>query len=250
MTTRKQYVGVLTLFFLTACTVPPVQLPDPIRHPLPAPSPTDAVLTLEFTSALADPFPVTSGPTESYGRYAVASQFLARLSPQVERLSSPSSARRVTLSVHLVELDTRYHRLGRLPLLGPPYATYRRVGVRPASFSAGWENEWDADIPAEIRKGVTLVVALGLSGDGIAPLQTTLTIARDTIVEGREFDPDHAYLYTDLLDQTLRAAVAEITLWVQGHLRPRQALGLPPLQRRYGLPCAAHKQLLQTVVEN
>jgi hypothetical protein len=99
--------------------------------------------------------------------------------------------------------------------------------VRQATFSPAGENEWDADIPAEIRKGVTLVVALGLTGDGIAPLQTTLTIERDTVVDRREFDPDHSYLYTDLLDQTLRAAVTEITLWVQRHLRPQQALVLP-----------------------
>jgi len=235
MTTRQRYAGILALVFLGACTVPPVQLPNPTRHPLPAPSPIDAVLTLKLTSALADPYPVTSGPAESYGRYAVADQFRALLAPQVTRLSSPSSPRRATLSVHLAELNTRYHRLGgRLPsppFLGRPYAAHRRVGVRQATVSPAGADAWDADIPAEIRKGVSLVVELGLSGDGIEPLQTTLTIERDTVVDRREFDPNHAYLYTDLLVQTLRAAVSEITLWVHRHLRPRQALELPSLER-------------------
>ena len=78
---------------------------------------------------------------------------------------------------------------------------------------------WDADIPAEIRKGATLIATVELSGDGVPPLRQTVTAEVDDLITRWEFDPRDAYSYTDILDNTLRVATARITEIVQNHLR-------------------------------
>ncbi len=226
MTTIRTWCVTTSLVLLVGCGGRSVHMPSPDVLPLPAPATTGFALTLGVTSELSEPYPITSGPGESYAYYAVAAQFRALLERQVAHLSDPGSPRRGTLSVRLTELTTRYRRLGTLsppaPKSGLYYASLDPAQVVLAEFSEPQLVDRDDDIPEEIRKGATLVAEVTLEADGVAPLQRIVTAEHDTVVGRWEFDPRDAYSYTRVLDQALRAAVAEITALVQGHLMPGQ----------------------------
>ncbi|MDF1552514.1 MAG: hypothetical protein P1P84_05595 [Deferrisomatales bacterium] len=216
--------------FLLGCSLAPTRLAGPEVQPLPPPPRTPYAIDLVYTSALADPYYVMAGPAESYARYSITAQFAALLQHQLVQLSDPGSARAATLTVHLSALTTRYRRLGSSPPPAAPQGTrYAMLGSDPPAILAAWQTgrfgdlmdreDQDADIPAEIRKGATLIATVEISGDGVAPLRQTVTAEYDDLITRWEFDPRDAYSYTDVLDQTLRVATAEITAIVQTTLQ-------------------------------
>ncbi len=222
--------AVLAVGFFLGCSWAPVRLAGPEVHPIPPPPRTPYAIDLVYSSELTDPYYVMSGPGESYARYSITAQFQALLESQRVQLSDPASERSATLAVHLSELTTRYRRLGGSP---PPAAPrgprYALPGAGPRVVLASWQaggpghmldrEGGDADIPAEIRKGATLIATVELSGDGVPPLRQTVTAEVDDLITRWEFDPRDAYSYTDILDNTLRVATARITEIVQNHLR-------------------------------
>ncbi|HSH69796.1 MAG TPA: hypothetical protein VK997_07750 [Deferrisomatales bacterium] len=231
MTTMLRYPwAFLAGGFFLGCSLAPVRLAGPEVYPLPPLPRTPYAIELVYTSALADPYYVMAGPAESYARYSITTQFEALLRHQLVQLSDPASDRSATLAVHLSALTTRYRRLGSSP---PPTAPqgprYAMLGTDPPAFLAAWQTgrfgdlmdreDQDADIPAEIRKGATLFATVELSGDGVPSLRQSVAAEYDDLITRWEFDPRDAYSYTDVLDQTLRVATAEITAIVQTTLK-------------------------------
>jgi hypothetical protein len=196
---------------LAGCASPgPQSLPEPLP-PLPY------RITLEFTSAIPDPYYVLSGPSESYLRVPFNSWAKGALLRRLAVRSAGVGAPEVTLRVHLVSLQTSYREVGSGPGGGVPLSS----GLIGPLLLVGDDLEGGdgRHIPTEIHKGARLEAELRLDREGRSLVRKNLTPEVRETVYWEDFN-DWSYDYGDVLRQVIGRLVKDVDDALQGIVTP------------------------------
>lgn len=190
----------------------PKEIPPPLVERVPY------KILLHYSSDLANPYYVLSGPFQSYGRFAVNESFQRRLEVYAEAKSTTSAIQTLELTVHAKELLTTYDRLGGLPEERRPsrvaQAGLLGRGDWPLSvFNSRSDGPFD-DLPEQITKTATLQLEISISLAGV-PL-TTQNLAPRIVQILERYDLGlGTYDYHPLISGVQEQALAEIDRLLQ-----------------------------------
>ncbi|MHB8765639.1 MAG: hypothetical protein ACYDA8_15075 [Deferrisomatales bacterium] len=194
MSTRSALAVLSLTLAACAAAVPPAPAPEPVPYRL----------ELRFESRVPEPYPVLSGPAESYERLPVNGRLAGLLAQRLAARSAPGATEAAEVAVTLREVSTSYRALGaaeptgddRLAALGrPPHTTV-------AEFLLGEGDSW---APAEIHKGVWVRLRATVRAGGAVRGEKEIEAeARETVLR-QDFDR-WAYDYGPLVDRALAAA--------------------------------------------
>jgi hypothetical protein len=181
-------IGVL-LLSVTGCGFA-LRAPAPTVEPL-----AGHRLAVSFSSEVADPYPVLSGPAQSYQLLRLNDRFRGALEQYARRKSAPEGGHRVRLAVHLRSASTSYEEVGASEGNGDSLLA-RTIHGHPLG-------------PAELTKGVRLHFRLSLSeGEReLPPLE--LQVDSSESIDRLHFDA-WSYDYTGVFEEAVAEAVAAV----------------------------------------
>lgn len=201
----KYLLPLLLSLALLACI--PKEPPPPLVEKAPF------KLLVHFSSELPDPYYVTSGPFQSYQRFAVNDSFQRRLRAYAAAKSDPLASQALELSVHLISLQTSYDRLGSLPgskgFSGVLMAGAGWRGGGPVADLDSFDRDPFDDLPEQITKTATLSAAVGISWPGQAEIRDTV-VGRSVEVLERWDMGLGMYDYAPLIAEAQIATLREI----------------------------------------
>jgi len=187
-------------------------------------------VTVAFTSAVADPYYVLSGPVESYEAVRFNQLFREALERYAQAKSGPGSET-VVLSVHLEGLTTDYRQLGAGVVPAEPFRV-AAAGVRVARGPLGRmahsrrDGGGDLSVPAEITKAAALTFWVESRAADGAARREAMTASASVTLTWDDWDPwghpgwnPWAYDYRPVLGALVRDAVARIDGFVEGAVR-------------------------------
>jgi len=191
---------------------------------------------VQFTSGVADPYYVLSGPAESYRAFRFNAMFREALN-RYAAAKSGSGGGAITLLVHLDTLTTGYRQLGAgVVPEGPAFAlggpvrlaaaglqVARGPGARLSHFREG---DGDLSVPAEITKSAALGFSAELRAADRAVNREALTASAEVTMTWDDWDPwgrsgwnPWAYDYGPVLEALTWDAMARIDGFVDAALR-------------------------------
>ncbi|GAB4259211.1 MAG: hypothetical protein Kow0092_07330 [Deferrisomatales bacterium] len=165
-------------------------------------SPVPYLLQVELLSDLPDPYPVVSGPVETYERFRMTEAFREALGRYARAKSRPGSAQTATVKVRLAALTTTYREVGvayrpRIGLGPRRLVPEGQVGAlvspaRPASWrtaEAEWGDGGDLSIPEEIHKSAHLTGAVTVDAGGSMRVERPLDVQVTRVERWEDYDP-------------------------------------------------------------
>lgn len=192
-------------------------------------------VAVQFSSAVADPYYVLSGPVESYEAFRFNAMFREALGRYAAAKSGPGEEE-VTLVVHLEALTTGYRQLGAgIPHQGGDWAAAgpiqlaaagREVARGPFRSAAHFDEDGgDWSFPAEVTKSAALRFSAELRAAGIPAARESLSAHAELTVTWDDWDPWgpqwalRAYEYGPVLQGVIRDAMARIDGFVAGSIK-------------------------------
>lgn len=211
-------VGLAVLAGCAGLTALPAHRSDPV----PAVQRGPAVLNVQLKSAVAEPYYVLSGPSETYRAYRVNKRFQRHLYEYAAQKSATDGPS-LDLTVTLEALSTGYHQIG-----GTEQGGNRRVASRwrgaPVQVAAagsltrlgilGRFGGFDRDgnglsIPYEITKRAAVTATVEVAASGRTLARETATADAEEIVRWEDFDA-WTYDYSTVFETAFRGVVAEV----------------------------------------
>jgi len=182
------------LIILSACVQPVSIARDRALSPLPY------RIELTYTSALEDPHVIHEAPFSGIRAVPINRWAEEALRGYLGARSATGSAPVLYLSVRLDSLAARYREFGLVP----------RPTLRGSFLLLGGDDrDHEVDVPAEIRKGVTLTATVTLRSDESLIHSGSKAVAVDEVITWETFD-DRSYDFDGLVREALRRLLLEI----------------------------------------